>query len=136
MSMFGVLPIAASGADAMQTWLDTAAGNVANMDDVVPTGQPAYAQQTPILAPAGGIVPGTPGAGVQVVTIQLGDTTGLLAHEPNHPLADAEGNVKLPDVSMSDQLTGMIEAQQSYQADTAVMARAKTVYTAGLAIGS
>ena len=37
---------------------------------------------------------------------------------------------------MADQLTGMIEAQENYQADTVVMQRAQTAYSAGLAIGS
>jgi len=135
MSLFGVLPVATSGADAMQTWIDTSAGNLANMDDAVPTGQPAYAEETPFLAPAGNQVPGTPGEGVAVTTIELGDTTGVVAHQPGNPIADAQGNVKLPDVSVADQLTGMIEAQESYQADTVVMARAQAAYTAGLTIG-
>ena len=113
MSMFGILPIAASGADAMQTWIDTAAGNVANMDDAVSMTQPAYAQQTPILAPAGNLAPGTPAQGVAVTSIQLGDTTGVVSDEPGSPLANATGEVKLPDVSMADQLTGMIEAQEN-----------------------
>jgi flagellar basal-body rod protein FlgC len=136
VSMFGVLPIAASGADAMQTWIDTAGGNIANMDDAVSMTQPAYAEQTPILAPAGNLAPGTPAQGVAVTSVQLGDTTGIVSDEPGSPLANATGEVKLPDVSMSDQLTGMIEAQENYQADTVVMQRAQTAYSAGLAIGS
>jgi flagellar basal-body rod protein FlgC len=136
VTMFGILPVAASGADAMQTWIDTAAGNIANMDDAVPATQPAYAEQTPVLAPAGNLAPGTPADGVAVTSIQLGDTTGDISYDPGNPLANAQGEVKLPDVSMSDQLTGMIEAQESYQADTVVMQRAQTAYAAGLAIGS
>ena len=134
MSLFGVLPIAQSGADAMQTWIDTSAGNIANMNDTAAVGTPTYAQQTPLLTPApasGGV-----GQGVKVAGISLGSSAGIVAHQPTSPLANAQGDVVLPQVSLSGQLVGMIEAQQSYQADTFAMARAQTAYTAGLTIGT
>ncbi|MGH9088186.1 MAG: flagellar basal body rod protein FlgC [Acidimicrobiales bacterium] len=134
MSLFGVLPIAQSGADAMQTWIDTAAGNVANMNDAAAVGTPTYAQQTPVLTP--GPASGGVGQGVRVAGVALGSTAGTVAHEPTSPLANAQGDVLLPQVSLSGQLVGMIEAQQSYQADTFSLARAQTAYTAGLAIGT
>lgn len=137
MSLFGALSIAGSGVDAMQTWIDTSGGNLANANDVTSTNQPAYATQTPVLtadpAAMGG---GGMGQGVSVTAIALGSTTGLLEHQPGNPLADAQGNVRVPDVSMSDQLVGLIEAQDGYQADTTVMQRAQAAYQAGLTIGS
>lgn len=136
-SLFGALGIAGSGVDAMQTWIDTAGGNIANMDDTVATDEPTYAEQTPVLtpdpAPLGSS--GT-GEGVTVSSIALGDTTGQIEYDPENPLADAQGDVKVPDISMSDQLVGLIEAQNGYQADTAVLQRAQTAYEAGLNIGS
>lgn len=134
MNLFGVLPIAQSGADAMQTWINTSAGNIANMNDAAPVGTPTYAQQTPVLAPAA--TANGAGQGVRVAGIALGSTAGVVSHEPTSPLANAQGDVLLPQVSLSGQLVGMIEAQQSYQADTFAMARAQTAYTAGLTIGT
>ncbi|MGH9082508.1 MAG: flagellar basal body rod protein FlgC [Acidimicrobiales bacterium] len=149
MSMFGALPIAGSGAEAMQAWIDTSAGNVANMDDPAPVGTPTYGEQTPVLTPVGSAgapgVPGVPGAagpaqsagtGVEVSRIVEGSTAGVVAYEPTNPLANGQGEVLLPNVSLGTQLVGMIQAQETYQADTVVMARAKDAYTAGLAIGS
>jgi flagellar basal-body rod protein FlgC len=137
MSLFGAISITGSGVEAMQTWIDTAGGNIANMNDVAPTGQPVYAPQTPVLtadpAPMGS---GSVGQGVTVTAIALGSTAGLVQHDPTSPLADAQGNVRVPDISMSDQLVGLIEAQDGYQADTAAMQRAVTAYQAGLTIGS
>ena len=134
MSLFGVLPIAQSGADAMQTWIDTSAGNIANMNDASPVGTATYGQQTPVLTPVAG--PGGTGEGVQVSRIAEGTTVGQVAYEPTNPMANAQGDVMLPQVSLAGQLVGMIEAQQSYQADTFAMSRAQAAYTAGLTIGT
>ena len=138
MSLFGVLPIAGSGIDAMQTWIDTTSGNLANIDDTTTTSSAAYAAQTPILTAAGGGMPGsiTDGQGVSVSAIALGPSAGLVEADPNSPLADANGEVRVPDISMSDQLVSLIEAQQGYQANTNVIQQAKTAYQAGLTIGT
>ncbi|HEY3942708.1 MAG TPA: flagellar basal body rod C-terminal domain-containing protein [Acidimicrobiales bacterium] len=138
MSLFGALPIAGSGIDAMQTWIDTTGGNLANIDDVAPTGSATYAAQTPILSAVDPGIPGAvaPGQGVAVSAIELGSTAGVVESDPQSPLADAQGDVRVPDISMSDQLVTLIEAQQGYQADTDVISQAKSAYQAGLTIGS
>ncbi len=136
MSLFGVLPIATSGANAMQTWIDTTAGNVANMDDAVAVDQPAYAPETPVFTAEAGQSPGTPGQGVAVAKVAMGSTTGVVVDDPGSPLADAEGQVRMPDVTLSTQLTGLVQADEGYQADVAVLQRAQTAYTAGLTIGN
>ncbi len=138
MSLFGALPIAGSGIDAMQTWIDTTGGNLANVDDVTTTSSTAYAAQTPILTAIGSGMPGfmADGEGVSVSSIELGSDTGVIESDPDSPLADASGEVRVPDVSMSDQLVSLIEAQQGYQADTNVIEQAKTAYQAGLSIGT
>ena len=51
MSLFGALDIAGTGIGASQTWLNTTAGNIANMNDVSPTDEPAYGEQTPVFVP-------------------------------------------------------------------------------------
>lgn len=137
MSLFGALSITGSGVDAMQTWIDTSGGNIANANDVTSTNQPAYAAQTPVLMadPAAMGSDGV-GQGVSVTAIALGSTAGVLEHQPGNPLADARGNVRIPDVSMAAQLVGLIEAQDGYQANTAAMQRAQAAYQAGLTIGS
>lgn len=135
MSLFSALGISGSGVDAMQTWIDTAAGNIANANDAVAPGQPAYAAQTTVLSPASAQLPGQTGDGVQASVVE-GSTAGVLAYEPNNPVAGPNGEVRLPDVSMTDQLVGLIQAQNGYQADTNAMAHAVAAYQSGLTIGS
>ncbi len=135
MSMFAALNIANTGVDAMQAWIDTAGANAANANDAVATNQPAYAEQTAVLSPMNGEAPGQTGGGVEVEVTE-GSTTGLLQYDPQSPLADTKGDVKVPDVSISDQLVGLIQAQSGYTANTDVMSKAVAAYQAGLTIGS
>jgi flagellar basal-body rod protein FlgC len=43
-------------------------------------------------------------------------------HEPGHPSADANGNVKYPNVNSLVEITDMREAQRSYEANVSVIA--------------
>jgi flagellar basal-body rod protein FlgC len=50
-------------------------------------------------------------------------------------MADAEGYVRYPDIDMSSQMTQLIMAQRGYQANAAIVDRAKESYQAALQIG-
>jgi flagellar basal-body rod protein FlgC len=133
MSLFGAIPISASGLDAAQTWINTTAGNLANADDVASTANGAYATQTPVfqaMQPVGQI-----GSGVAVSGVALGDTVGHIEYEPTNPLADKNGEVRVPDVDTATQLTGLIQAQDDYQANANALQHATTAYQAALALG-
>ena len=54
---------------------------------------------------------------------------------PTNPLADEDGYVRYPDIDMSSQMTQLIMAQRGYQANAAVVDRAKETYQAALQIG-
>lgn len=136
MSLFSALSISGSGIDAMQTWIDTSAGNVANMNDAVAVGTRAYAAQTPVLVPTATPAPGTAPAGVTVAGVALGTTTGVVTYEPTDPLANTRGDVVLPNVTLASQLVDLVQAQDTYQANTVVLSRAQAAYSAGLTIGS
>jgi flagellar basal-body rod protein FlgC len=73
--------------------------------------------------------------GVQVAGIALGSAEGRLVYEPDNPLADEGGYVRYPDIDMSSQMTQLIMAQRGYQANAAVVERARESYTAALQIG-
>ena len=44
-----------------------------------------------------------------------------LKHEPGHPSADANGNVRYPNVNSMVEMTDMREAQRSYEANINVI---------------
>ena len=58
--------------------------------------------------------------GVQVLGIEH-DPAERLAYEPQHPDADAQGYVHYPDVSVISEMTDMMMASRSYEANLAVI---------------
>jgi len=64
-----------------------------------------------------------------------GKTDGRIVNEPTNPLADEDGNVKYPDIDLGDQMGQLIMAQRAYQANLAVVDRAKDAYQSALQLG-
>ena len=130
---FSSFDTARSGMGAYKLWLDAVADNVANIDNVSATSGQAF-QERFVLVSATEDAAGK-GTGVVVQGAAFGDPNGRLAYEPNHPLADANGMVRRPDIDLSDQMVYMQVAQRGYQANINVFERAKEAYEAALSIG-
>ena len=73
--------------------------------------------------------------GAQVAGLELGSPEGRLVYDPTHPYADEGGYVRMPDIDLGSQMSQMIMAQRGYQANLAVVDRAKDAYQAALQIG-
>jgi flagellar basal-body rod protein FlgC len=132
--LFGALDISASGINAAQTWINTAAGNIANANDVVPTSEGAYQEQRPIFMPETSAT--GEGEGVAVPAVSLGDSAGALVYDPGSPMADKQGLVRETDVDISRQLVDLVSAQSEYQANTAAIQRAQSAYQSALTLGT
>jgi flagellar basal-body rod protein FlgC len=131
MGLFGAMNIAGSGLVLHRKWMDAVSDNIANINTVRPTNENAF-QARYVVAQANDY--GKP-QGVQVAGVQLGDAEGRMVFQPDHPLADAEGYVRLPDIDMSDQMTQLIMAQRGYQANLAVVERAQAAYQQAIGLG-
>jgi len=130
MTIFAAIGIAGSGLTVHRKWLDAVSDNLANANTVRATDEEAFKQKYVI---AQEITTGD--GGVQVAGIKEGSGEGRLVYEPDHPLADKDGYVRYPDIDMSSQMTQLIMAQRGYQANAAVVDRAKETYQAALQIG-
>ena len=128
MGAFDMLRIANSSLGMHQTWLDSLAHNIANANTVRGTDQDAFQQQL-VVAEA------RPEGGVDVAGIELGSAEGVLQYAPDHPLADADGMVRTPDMDMSVQMTSLVQAQRGFQASVQVTKTAQDTYNAALQIG-
>lgn len=131
MSIFGAIGIASSGMTVNRKWLDAVSDNLANISTVRRTSEAAYQAKSVIVSE----IPTKNGGGVQVSGIALGSAVGRVVSDPTNPLADAQGYVRQPDIDMSSQMTQLIIAQRGYQANAAVVDRAKATYEAALQIG-
>ncbi len=126
---FDAIGIAGSGLTAHRTWLDALSDNIANINTATSTDDAAFRQRYVAVQADGD------GGGVRVVGAEFGDGEGRLVHEPSHPLADADGYVRYPDIDLGEQMGHLIMAQRGYQASAAVVDRAKATYEAALQIG-
>jgi flagellar basal-body rod protein FlgC len=128
MALFGSIGVAGSGVTVYRKWLDAISDNVANLSTVRPTSGEAFRARYVVAESMND-------GGVQVGGIAYGNAEGRLVHEPDHPLADANGYVRYPDIDLGSQMAQMLMAQRGYQANLAVVDRAKTAYEAAIAVG-
>jgi flagellar basal-body rod protein FlgC len=121
--------IAGTGLTTHQRWLDAISDNLANLNTAKSTSGSAF-QARYIEA-----VEDPNGNGVSENKVHFGSAAGRVVHDPTNPLADKDGNVRMPDIDMGQQMSDMIMAQRGYQANAAVVDRAKTAYEAAIQIG-
>lgn len=130
-SIWSAISIAGTGSAVDQTWINTIGSNVANMNDGVTPGKPLYQAQyvnvSERISPTFSGQSGT-GAGVQVNAIDLGPAKGELKYDPTNPIANGKGYVEYPVVNLGKEMTDLVQAQMSYQANAQVMAHAKSSY--------
>ena len=131
MAMFAAFDVAGSGLRATRKWLDAVSDNIANVNDVAPTSGRAF-QARMVVAQAENY--GSAG-GVRVTGAAYGDPQGRVVHQPDHPLADEGGYVRVPDIDLGDQMTQLLIAQRSYQANLSTVKSAQDAYSSALALG-
>ena len=126
---FDAIGIAGTGLTVHRKWLDALSDNIANINTVSATDGAAFRERY-VLVQNSDASPG-----VYVAGTALGDAEGRLAYQPDHPLADAEGFVRYPDIDLGDQMSQLILARRGYEASAAVVDRARNTYEAALQIG-
>lgn len=144
MSLFSTFHISASGLTAEKLRLDVIAGNLANQHSTRTAGGGPYQRRTVIFAeelagkkaaPGAGHSRPFSGLGVRVDRIYADPNPPQLVYEPGHPDADERGYVQYPNVELSKEITDMITAMRSYEANTTVINTAKGLYLKALEIG-
>ncbi|AWB90392.1 flagellar basal body rod protein FlgC [Salinibacterium hongtaonis] len=126
---FDAIGIAGTALTVHRKWLDAVSDNLANVNTAASTDGEAFRARY-VVAQAG---EGT--TGVYVQGAAYGDAEGRLVYEPEHPLADEAGYVRYPDIDLASQMGQLIMAQRGYQANAAVVDRAKESYQAAIQIG-
>ena len=126
---FDAIGIAGTGLTLHRKWLDAVSDNLANINTVKPTDGEAFRARYVVAQEGEGTT------GVFVAGAAFGSAEGRMVYEPAHPLADEEGYVRYPDIDLASQMGQLIMAQRGYQANAAVVDRAKETYQAALQIG-
>jgi flagellar basal-body rod protein FlgC len=108
--------IAGSGMEAQSERLRVIAENIANAQSTGQTaGSDPYTRKTITFRTALDRASGT--AAVAVRQIGVDTAPFRVAYDPGNPAADADGNVKLPNVNMLIEMADMREANRSYEAN-------------------
>lgn len=137
MALFNVFDIAGSAMTAQSMRLNVVASNMANADSVTSSdGQPYRAKQ--VVFQAKPLNPAMPkGANGVVVANVVDDPSPMkIVYDPKSPYANAQGYVTMPNVNVVEEMTNMISASRSYQANVEMMNTAKTMIQRTLALGS
>jgi len=133
MSLFNVFDIASSALTAQSERLNVTASNIANADSAVGPGGNAYkAKQVVFQA-----VPSQEGSTAKVRVADIVEDPGpnKQVYDPKHPLADTQGYVTMPNVSVVDEMVNMLSASRSYQSNVEIMNTAKNLLLKTLTLG-
>ena len=137
MSTFSIFQIAGSAMTAQSQRMNVAASNLANADSVAgPNGQAYKARQVVFeMAPVPGQAHAGAVGGVQVSNVVESNAPARMEYQPDHPLANEEGYVEMPNVDVVAETVNMISASRSYQANVEVVNTAKALMSRTLSIG-
>jgi flagellar basal-body rod protein FlgC len=127
-----VFDIAGRAMSAQLVRLNTTASNLANAGTVAGSRAGAYRALRPVFS----VAEGSPGmATVQVDRVVQAPIEPTRRHDPNHPLADANGDVWEAGVDSTAELIDMVEAARQYQNNVQVLQTAKTLTLDTLRLG-
>ena len=150
MAIFNGMNISASGMTAQTMRMDTIAQNLANIDTTRGEDGKVYRRKTVVFAEKNKDAFGVAlamqqarrattvnGQGVKVTAIAEDHVTALKrVYDPAHPDADEEGYVTYPNVDTVTEMTNLIDATRSYEANVTAFNATKNMLLKGLDVGS
>ena len=161
---FGIFDIAATGMRAQRTAMDTISSNIANVNTTrdefgnkkvfhrkevtfkemalkkgygFPKGNVSV-EFEPIEEPylVGGVTMNNNALpkGVMVDSVSDSINPTRIVYDPNHPDADENGYVELPNVNVVEEMVNMVNASRAYEANVTIAQSAKSMISAAIQI--
>ena len=144
MSMFDGMNISATGMTAQRTRLDIIAENIANVNTTRDAQGNVYNRKSVIFQEKGYATfeetllgtAGYIGQGVKITDIfEDTETEGRMVYDPSHPDANEDGYVTYPNVNTVQEMTDMIDASRSYEANVTAFNASKNMMLKALELG-
>lgn len=148
MGMFGAIDAAASGLTAERLRMDVISNNIANANTTRTAEGGPYRRQLVIFEPRSGqksfgqmlsneMEEGSPevGDGVKVVGIIKDASPTRMVYNPQHPDANQDGYVEMPNLNIVSEMVDMITATRAYEANATAVNSAKSMAMKALTIG-
>jgi flagellar basal-body rod protein FlgC len=148
VSFFSALRTSSSGLTAQRLRMDLISNNIANAETTRTPEGGAFRRQMALFTPkTEGRLPlfnllrgDAPGAGqtvegVQTLQIVQDQAPMKMVFDPSHPDANEQGYVEFPNVNPVTEMTDMLSATRSYEANVTVLNAAKAMAQRALDIG-
>ncbi len=144
MSAINGMNISASGMTAQRLRMDIISQNIANVNTTRDENGNPYRKKSVVFAeknvtPFGDVLmktEGVAGNGVKVTSIiEDKDSDMRKVYDPTHPDSDDEGYVTFPNVNIVQEMTDLIDATRSYEANVTAFNATKNMSLKGLEVG-
>ncbi|MDM5338066.1 flagellar basal body rod protein FlgC [Fictibacillus enclensis] len=144
MGMFTALNSSASALTAQRLKMDVTSSNIANADSthgtMVNGKWEPYRRKMVVTSPNensfNSLFQSAKGVGgVKVNGIVEDKTPFKTVYQPDHPDADADGYVRLPNVDPLKEMVDLVSTTRSYEANVTALNAAKGIYLKSLEIG-
>lgn len=135
MGLFDALNTAASALTAQRLRMDVIASNLANASTTRTDKGEAYRREMVVFESRPSDRPaGMPTHGVRVAGILEDESPFKMVYDPEHPDANDDGYVAFPNVNPVTEMTDMISATRSYEANVTVIQAIKGAASKALEI--
>ena len=140
MSISKIADIAVSGLLAQRVRMVVTASNIANAQTTRTAEGGPYQRRDPVFESKrlddgfGSTLDGALRA-VEVPRVEYDTRPGPTRFDPGHPDADADGYVQMPNVDLVEEMTNMMGAQRTFEANLLALRKAREMGDAALRIG-
>lgn len=144
MSFFKAMDISSSGLAAQRERMNILSANLANANTTRSDDGGPYKRRDVVFSavPTGTKFEdflngpmGTELRKVQVTQIHKDTAAPRIVHDPTHPDADADGNVKMPNIQVMTEMVNMIAATRAFEANATALNDEKQMAMKALEIG-
>lgn len=135
MNVLSATAITASALEAEKMRVDITSQNIANANTTKGLDGKPYQRRVVAFESVLNEQVGQNMQGVRVSEIKRDESPGEVFYNPEHPHADKDGNVKMPNVNIAYEMVDMVTASRSYEANLAVVRNARQMANQALSIG-
>ncbi|OIP25319.1 flagellar basal body rod protein FlgC [bacterium CG2_30_54_10] len=145
MGMFHTIDVSASGLTAERLRMDVISNNIANVNTTRTEDGGPFRRQLCIFQARKPMAsfplmerrkPQVVGNGVRVTTIMSDQAPFKLIYDPNHPDADKDGYVRMPNINIVHEMVDMITATRAYEGNVSCINASKDLFNSALGIGA
>ena len=143
MRLFGAIDAAASGLTAERLRMDVISNNIADVNTTHTAEGGPYRRQMVVFQPRDNQREFSrilsqqidAGEGVRVTGITRDESPARLIFDPQHPDANRDGYVEMPNINIVNEMVDMITATRAYEANVTAVNAAKNMAMKALEIG-